>query len=139
MAGPLLALVSWFATVFSAASTACAESGTNYADGAIVLHVVERRRTVSGWARYKGTTRLSALFVPRQHANRCRIGIRRGHVELGVRYAAGMLEVPAWARTALFYCGKYDRPGQCESYSTRKTSTVLLGQVEHSFWGVQKR
>ncbi len=136
-------LTSWFAsfagTVFAAADTACAESGMDFKDGAHVLHVVISRMKKTDWARYRGKTKLEALYVKHQHAHGCKIGLRHNHLILGLQYVTDTLQVEPWARGALFYCGNYDRPGQCESYATSKLRPVFLGKLAHSFWGVQKR
>jgi len=138
MLAPLLSLFSWMTTTLAAADVACAESGSDYADGAVVLQVVETRRTKSRWKRYAGTSRLTALFVRAQHAHGCRIGLTAGHIRIGAAYATGRLVVPEWARKALFYCGNYDRPGQCESYAGNGYTPVFLNKLAHSFWGLAK-
>lgn len=136
-------LTSWFAsmagTVIAAADTACAESGLDFRDGAHVLNVVLSRMKKPDWARYRGKSKLEALFVKYQHAHGCKIGLRYNHLILGLQYVTDSLQVEPWARNALFYCGNYDRPGQCESYATGNTAMVYLGRIAHSYWGVQKR
>lgn len=99
--------------VLGSADVACAESSSHYRDGAVVLQVVANRAR-SGWARYDGTL-MDALFEPGQHAHGCRWPITVEHLQLGVAFARGSIPAPSWARRALWYCGRWDRPGLCES------------------------
>lgn len=137
----MLAVISWGAThavaafvalVMGAADTACAESSYDYADGAVVLHVVAERATTGprrGWSRYDGTLS-GALWSPAQHAHGCRAPLTWRHVRLGVEFATGRLDVPDWAKDAWYYCGKYDRPGACEA----RGAVLPLGHLSHTFW-----
>lgn len=114
--------------VLGAADVACAESSGRHDDGAAVLQVVANRAR-SGLARYDGTL-IDALFEPGQHAHGCRWPITVEHLRLGVDFVRGELDAPPWARKALWYCGRWDRPGLCES-----RGAVPLGAVVHTFYG----
>lgn len=119
----------WLA--LAAADTACAESGTNYKDGAIVLQVV-RNRAVSGWDRYTGSLK-DALFKKHQHAHGCRAPITAYHLKLGWQFVNDTLVTPEWARRALWYCGNYDKPLTCEKRC--KHGCEPLGKEAHTFYG----
>ena len=113
------------------ASTACAESGRDYTDGAAVLQVVTNRAR-SGWARYDGTL-LDALYEPAQHATSCRWPLTAEHLRLGLAFATRRLDAPAWARRALWYCGRWDRPGLCESRCA-SAPCEAVGGLAHTFY-----
>lgn len=127
----VLALFQGLALVLGAADTACAESGRDYRDGSAVLQVVRTRATLDrrGWARYDGTL-WTALWSPGQHAHGCRWPLTWRHVELGLRFVTDTLDVPEWARGALYYCGRYDRAGACQSRGGRS----VVGRLAHEFW-----
>ena len=125
-------VASWLALAWGAASTACAESGRDYRDGAVVLQVVANRAERGprlGWRRYDGTL-AGALWSPAQHAHRCAWPLTVQHLALGVAFASGTLDVPAWARSAWYYCGPHDAPGSCESRGAR----VIVGRIAHTYW-----
>lgn len=118
------------ALVQGAADVACKESGADYTDGACVLQVVSNRSR-SGWARYAPKGDLSrALWSPAQHAHGCGFAPRAEHYRIALDFVRGALEVPDFCRRALWYCGRYDRPGLCES-----RGGVRLGQIAHTYWG----
>lgn len=127
----VLSLFHSFALVLGAADTACAESGRDYTDGAVVLQVVRNRASLHrlGWARYDGTL-WGALWSPAQHAHGCRWPLTWRHVELGMRFVSDSLDVPEWARTARYYCGRWDRPGDCQRRGGRR----FVGRLAHEFW-----
>lgn len=125
-------VVTMMVLVLAAADVACSESGRNYEDGACVLAVVTNRAS-SGWRRYDGTL-MDALMEPAQHAHGCRWPITPQHVQLGVRFAAGTLEVPEFCRRALHYCGDYDPPETCH---LRRGHEV--GKLVHTYYGVPRR
>lgn len=127
----VLAIFQGLALVFGAADTACAESGRDYRDGAAVLQVVRTRAKLNrkGWARYDGTLS-TALWSPGQHAHGCRWPLTWRHVELGLRFVTDSLDVPEWARTAVYYCGRWDRPGACRARGGRR----VVGRLAHEFW-----
>lgn len=115
-------------TIISAADVACSESGYNYDDGAGVLQVV-RNRAGSGWARYDGTL-LNALWSPKQHAHNCRLPLSLKHWKLGVQFYFNSLGDVECLSKAMWYCGKYDRPGSCH----RRGARVLLQRRAHHYY-----
>lgn len=117
--------------ILGAADTACAESGRDYADGAVVLQVVRNRSGLAskGWRRYDGTL-WGALWSPAQHAHGCRWPITVEHVRLGWQFVTDSLPVPEWAKRARYYCGRWDRPGACKARGGRR----VVGRIEHEFW-----
>lgn len=132
MSGLFVRIVAELAAlVLGGAHTACAESGRDYRDGAAVLQVVANRAR-SGWARYDGTL-LDALYSPAQHATRCRWPLTLEHLRLGVDFARGELDAPPWARRALWYCGRWDRPGLCESRCS-SAPCEAVGGLAHTFY-----
>lgn len=126
-----LGFVQGLLLMLGAADTACAESSLDYADGAVVLQVVRNRSRLNerGWRRYDGTL-WTALWSPYQHAHGCRWPITMQHLRLGVQFVTDTLEVPDWARKAVYYCGKWDRHGACQARGGR----VKLGRISHDFW-----
>jgi hypothetical protein len=127
-----LSMVHGLLLVLGAADTACAESGRDYRDGAVVLQVVRNRAALHGlgWARYDGSL-WGALWSPAQHAHGCRWPLTLGHITLGVAFVLDMLPAPDWSRRALWYCGRYDHPGSCVARGGRR----IVGQVLHTYWG----
>ena len=124
-----LALAHSLLLMLGAADTACAESGRDYRDGAAVLQVV-RNRAASGWSRYDGSL-WGALWSREQHAHGCRWPLTFGHLVLGWAFVTDSLPAPKWATRALWYCGRYDRPGAC----SRRGGRRVLGRVAHTYWG----
>lgn len=132
MSAFFVGVVAEFAVlVLGAADVACAESSSHYQDGAAVLQVVINRAR-SGWGRYDGTL-LDALFEPAQHAHGCRWPITDEHLELGVQFATRTLDVPSWARRALWYCGPWDKAGLCESRCS-SAPCEAVGGLAHTFY-----
>lgn len=119
------------ALLLAAADTACAESSSNYQDGATVLQVIRNRADLvhKGWKRYDGTL-WNALWSPKQHAHGCRWPMTTEHLRLGWQFVTDTLPVEAWAKKALYYCGRWDKPKACEA----RGATTLLGKIDHEFW-----
>ena len=120
--------------VVAAADTACAESGWDRADGAVVLQVVRNHASLSrhGWKRYDGTLE-NALFSPAQHAHGCRAPITASHMDLGVRFVTDTLPVEPWARRAISYCNT-EPEGTCERRCVG--GCPFVGQVRHRYYGL---
>lgn len=127
----ILGFVQGFLLILGAADTACAESGRDYADGAAVLQVVRTRAKLNerGWKRYDGTL-WTALWSPQQHAHGCRWPLTFEHLRLGVQFVTNTLETPEWAKKALYYCGKWDKPRAC----LRRGARHQVGTILHDFW-----
>jgi hypothetical protein len=127
----VLSVVQSMLLLFGAADTACAESGRDYQDAAVVLQVVRNRAELwrKGWRRYDGSL-WGALWSPQQHAHGCRWPITADHLQLGWQFITDTLDVPPWAKKALYYCGRWDAPGACEARGGR----VWLGQLAHEYW-----
>lgn len=127
----LLSVFQGFVLILGAADTACAESGRDYRDGEVVLQVVRTRANLhkKGWKRYDGTLR-TALWAKDQHAHGCRWPLTWQHVELGIRFVTNTLDVPPWAKKAMYYCGRWDRHGACKIRGGRR----VLGKITHVFW-----
>lgn len=130
----MLYLIMEVLLVLAAADTACAESGSDYRDGRVVLQVV-RNRAKSSWARYDGTL-WNALFSRHQHAHGCRAPLTKKHLAIGREFVSGNLAVPAWAKKALWYCN-LEAPGTCEDRCLGKgEECIKLGKFAHRFYGL---
>lgn len=126
----VLWIASFVGTATTAADVARCESSHRFADAAVVLEVGRNR------ARLRGTTLLHELTRPRQFARGCPAAPRTWsprHLVLGFQAALGRLDVPGWAREAVFYCSGRDRPA-CVA-----RGSALVGRVEHEFWGPARR
>lgn len=137
----MFSLAPWFFAQFKAlilvlgaADTACAESGWDHDDGAVVLQVVRNHADLSqyGWKRYDGTLG-NALFSPRQHAHGCRAPITAAHLKLGFQFVTDTLPVPDWAYKAISYCNS-EPAGTCENRC--KNGCPYLGSVRHRYYGL---
>ena len=111
-------------TILTAADVARCESSHAFSDGAAVLQVGINR------ARRSGRSLLYELTRPRQFARGCPTAPRTWHprhLVLGWQAATDSLDVPAWARRALHYCGRHD--------TTRCTERRgdVVGTLIHSF------
>lgn len=126
-----LAVVQGLLLMVGAADTACAESGRDYRDGAAVLQVVRKRASLDrrGWRRYDGTL-WTALWSPGQHAHGCRWPLTIEHLVLGWQFVTDTLPVPEWAHRAVYYCGRWDRPGACRARGGKR----IVGRLAHEFW-----
>lgn len=129
---PLSKPVENLALAVSAADVACTESGRNYADGAVVLQVIENRTKSRLLNSYTGT-KWNALWTPAQHAHGCKWPLTLRHLELGWAFAWNEpLPVPEWSRKALWYC-HIEPEGTCESRCRGGCPSV--GGVVHTFYG----
>jgi hypothetical protein len=118
----------------AAADTACAESGAEYTDGACVLQVVTNR-AARKW-RNDGSL-WGALWARAQHAHSCGFAPRVEHYRTAFDFVAGRLRVPEFCKRALWYCGRYDRAGQCEGYGGEPVGRI--SPRGHEFWGLKTR
>lgn len=130
LAGALRLLSLWQ----SAADTACTESGTDYADGACVLQVVSNRADRK-W-RNDGSL-WGALWARAQHAHGCPFPPRAEHYRIALDFIGGSLRVPAFCKRALWYCGRYDRPGLCADRGGEFVGRA--SERGHEFWGPKTR